>query len=227
MKMFYTLKMTFLCAITPVFDDCFDAFKLLSESLSKQSLTDFIHVAISNGKSSRIELFIQNLNDTRFIYEEFPYESTPNLESLFTNLGKRRNHCIKKYNAERFVFLDADLQITANNYFELLREHHDDPLVILTKVKNGQSTLPKFPIKLGKIDISNYSFSKTIAKKVDYPTDVQIFPHGYANDFRFYERIGNFPHKVLPNICAIKDGNKSYTRLSDMANLRGRPRKGN
>lgn len=160
--------------------------------------------------------WILGLADPRFIYEEFPAEPTTNLVLLLTNLGKRRNHCLKKYDADRFVFLDADLQIIDTTYFQKLHDSHQEAPIILTRVKNGPTTLPKFPIKLGNIDIANYSFNREIAKKIDYPTDVSFGFYGYANDFRFYDSIGMYPHKILSDVCAIKDGNKFYTRVSDL-----------
>jgi len=206
----------FLCVITPVFDDCLAAFKLLVEALQHQTCEDFIHVAISNGKSTAIQEWLSELKDPRFIYEEFPAEPTTNLVLLLTNLGKRRNHCLKKYEADRFVFLDADLQIIDTAYFQKLCNSHWEAPIILTRVKHGPTTLPKFPITLGNIDISNYSFNREIAKKIDYPTDVSFALYRYANDFRFYDSIGMYPHKILSDVCSIKDGNKYYTRVSDL-----------
>jgi hypothetical protein len=208
------VNVTFLCAITPVFEPCLPAFKLLTQSLLEQTFQDFIHIAISNGKSASIQEWTSSLKNSRFIYDELAAESTPTLSTLLCNLGKRRNHCLKKYDADRFVFLDADLKITDNAYFQKLWLAHNDAAVLLTKVKNGPTTLPKFPIERGRIDIANYSFNREIAKKVDYPTDID-FRYGIANDFRFYERLGRYSWKVLPDICAIKDGNKCYTRLSE------------
>jgi len=205
--------MVFLCAITPVFDECLPAFQLLTASLQEQTFKDFIHVAVSNGESPTIKKWISELGDPRFIYDEFPREPTPSSDALFINLCKRRNYGLKKYQAHRFVFLDADLKIITSEYFELLKHHHQDPLVILAKIKNGPSILPRFPVELGTIDIANYSVSQSIAKTVDYPIDISCL--GYANDFRFYTKLENFPYLVLPPICGIKDGNKSYLRFTE------------
>lgn len=209
--------MPFLCVITPIFEGCAGAFHLLVEALQQQTMGDFIHVAVSNGPSPSIGKYISLLKDTRFIYEECPLEPTNDLIALLTNLGKRRNHCLKKFDADRYVFLDADLKITDNTYFQRLFDSHSDAPVIITHVMNGSTKLPKFPARLGSIDISNYSFNRMIAKTKDYPMNVDYAQYRYANDFRFYEKLAIYPQKIISAVCAIKDGNKSYTRITDMA----------
>ena len=76
--------------------------------------------------------------------------------------------------------------------------------------------LPIFPIKLERIDLANYSFSRRIAKSIDYPTDYdpQI---GVANDYRFFTRISNENNTELLNfMSAIRNGNNSYRNLLQM-----------
>jgi hypothetical protein len=79
----------------------------------------------------------------------------------------------------------------------------------------GELTLPIFPIRYGRIDMANFSFSKRIAKRFSYPTDFDQ-DIGIGNDYRFYSMISHDNNPAILNfISAMKDGNNSYKRLSE------------
>jgi len=220
----------FLCVITPIFDEAVESLKLLIDALKKQTMKDFIHVMISAGLSEKSRALIKSLNDSRFKYEEYEEVEASDLESakerLMENLGKRRTYCFKNYKAHRYVYLDADLEIKSDDYFLQLQKHHNDADILLTKVwvwppkKNGAPTvLPKYPLALGNLDQSNYSFSKRIADHpgCEYPTNIGM-RGGRDVDWRFFETLifisrGNY--KIIPIVSAVYNGNNTYTSLSE------------
>jgi hypothetical protein len=214
----------FLCIITPVFDPAYESLCKLVAELHSQTFGRFIHVMISNGPSPKIKSYVLELNrkDPRFIYDEIKREATNNPVELLINLGKRREYCLKKYNAERYVFLDADAKLIDNNYFlKLYKAHREikrDILITLTKIhyEKNELTLPIFPIKLGHIDMANYTFAKRIAKNYNYPTDYDP-AMGFANDYRFFAKISDENNTAILNfISTIRDGNNSYKRVTEL-----------
>lgn len=197
------------CIITPVFEDAFRATKLLIKDLKKQTCQDFKHILISNGVSKEFTNLVRD-ND-RLVHIEFDFEPTPDIFKLLVNLGKRRNYCLKHFDADRFFFFDADLLVTDSTFFEQIAEVHDKADIILSKTIVSGHIFPEHPIQKCKIDISNYSFSNKIAKKYDYPTDCT---DDIANDWRFYERIKSESHYELDLVYAKKDGRSMYENLS-------------
>lgn len=213
-------RSAFLCIITPVFDPAYKSLHKLVGELKSQTYGNFFQVMISNGPSPRINKFVFELNkkDSRFIYDEIGEEITNSPKELLINLGKRREYCLTKYDAERYVFLDADVKIVDKDYFlKLYKAHKEikrDVLITLVKM-GGELTLPIFPIRLGRIDMANFSFSKRIAKRFSYPTDFDQ-DMGIGNDYRFFSKIAHDGNTAILNfISAMKDGNSSYKRLSD------------
>jgi len=201
------------CIITPIFDDALRAANLLIKDLDRQTYKDFVHVLVSNGHSHKIQANLAKRERVQYI--ELPYENTIEIFDLVSNLGRRRNYCIKNIKADRYFFFDADLLLTDDTFLEKVNAVHDKADVIISKViisKNENHTyiLPTGTRK-GQIDIANYSFSKAIAEKYDYPTlcDADI-----ANDFRFYDKIRNESHHYLDVVYAIKDGRKVYETVS-------------
>lgn len=214
----------FLCIITPVFDPALEAVRKLVNELKSQTYGNFFQVMISNGASPRIKEFVFALRkkDARFIYDEIEEEIINNPKELLINLGKRREYCLKKYDAERYVFLDADVKLIDNDYFLKLHKAHKeikrDVLITLAKVwyQGNELTLPIFPLMYGHIDMANFTFAKRIAKKFSYPTDYDP-SIGIGNDYRFFSEISNEKNTALLNFfSAIKDGNNSYKRLSEL-----------
>jgi hypothetical protein len=214
----------FLCIITPVFDPGYKSLCKLIKELQCQTMDGFIHVMISNGPSPRVREMVRQLNksDQRFIYAEMEKETLNSPVEILINLGKRRNYAMKKYDAERYIFLDADIKLVDDNYFLKLQKAHTetgkDILLTLVQMFDGNPNIimPIFPIKLERIDLANYSFSRRIAKSIDYPTDYdpQI---GVANDYRFFTRISNENNTELLNfMSAIRNGNNSYGNLLQM-----------
>lgn len=223
----------FLCIITPIFDPALEPAKLLINDLQNQSLGDFIHVLISNGESPQTKQFIQELQDSRFIYDEIPFQpiSTSRkaagrramVRDLICNIGQRREYCLKEYNCQRYLFLNADLKILDGDYFQKLFQAHLEADVLVTQLLNQPngirgSVLPKYPITIGKIDIANFSFSQKVAKERSWPIDYHPL-FGIANDYRFFsELVGRFSIKFLSFVSSEKDGhnNQSYQQISQM-----------
>lgn len=210
----------FICVITPVFDPAQEALILLVNGLRQQSLGNFIHVMVSNGPSPAVREFVERetAGDDRFIYDEIPEEAITGVESLISNLGSRRRHALGKYQASRYVFLDADVRLLDNDYFAKLYLAHrlSGNDVILTGSRNYERHLPAFPIRLGNIDMSNYSFSAAAARAHPYPDNLSP-EYGIANDYRYYEQLtADSPPLHLDFLAAEKDGNRGYRRVTDM-----------
>jgi len=215
-------KPTFACIITPVFDGGIVSLDLLVQELMAQSFGRFIHVSISNGESLKIKKYLENIRkvDKRFIYDELPYEKDRPLEKLMANLGKRREYCLKKYNAAWYAFMDADLKITDHDYLSKLyrayKKFKTDVIITQTYINN--EVYPKFPLKLNNIDMANYTFSKKIAKKYSYPNNYSP-KYKMANDYRFFEKISTPDNTVILNfISAVTSGNKFYKSVTDIRN---------
>ncbi len=200
------------CVITPIFDDAVEAAKLLTQDLQNQTYKDFTHVLISNGPIKQT----LKIQDKRFVYEQYPFEKLNGLFELIANLGKRRNYCLKKFVADRYFFFDADLKVTDNDFFAKIKVIHDKADVIISKTIHKRRILPIPPYVNGTIDIANYSFTRNIVDKYDYPTDCE----GHiANDWRFYSRIKDESHFDSNVVYAIKDGRPMYRNLTSLASL--------
>ena len=210
----------FLCLVTPIFDGASKAIELLCKEIQEQTEQDYIHVMISNGESPVCKDFISSLPE-RFIYCETPKKQLANPKQLLIDLGHRRNFVFKNFDAQRYICIDADLKITDKDYFKYLRLHHNQAEILVIKAINptptsNQGYLPRFPLTKGRIDLSNFSFTKNIARKYSYPTDFDLF-EGFANDWRFFKLFYNqHTIKYLPKICAIVSGNACYKRMSDL-----------
>jgi hypothetical protein len=211
----------FLCLITPVFDPGQDSLCKLIGALKAQTHREFLHVMISNGPSPKIRELVSTLNleDSRFVYDEIAEESIQDSIKLLVNLGKRREHCLKKYDAERYLFLDMDIKLLDNDYFlKLYRAHNEirrDVLITLIKIyqQGNEIILPVFPIEFGRIDIGNYCFTKKIARTFSYPTDYI----GIANDYRYFTMISNEHNTAMLNfVAALRDGNSTYKRFTSV-----------
>lgn len=210
----------FLCIITPTFDIALPSVKLLISDLHKQSCQDFIHICISNGLSPQTKVYIQSLGDPRFIYDEIVEEQVNKIPLLVANLGKRRELCLKKYNAARYVFLDADIKLLDINYFKKLRDAHDKAAILVTQVVSNDFTI--FPTKqtfeIGTFDIANFSFAKWVAKWFHYPTN--YLPEvGIANDWRFFHQIKEAPKHFLFFVSAEKNGNSTYKSVTEESRI--------
>ncbi len=213
-------KKPFFIIITPIFDQALESVKLLIDDLKRQSYKNFQHILISNGLSPETKKYIEDLSktDKRFVYDEIDFEETPEWPYLLANLGKRRDYCLKKYTGERYLFMDADLKLLDNSYFLKLQKAHKktkmDVILTLVEVDDGK-VLPIFPIKLSRIDMANFTFSKKIAKTYSYPTDFDP-EFSVGNDYRFFSKISNTENTILLNfISARRNGNKKYKTITE------------
>ena len=201
------------CVITPVFDGCSVAASLLIHSLRQQSYTNFKHILISNGPSPLIKNLVEKVNDSRVIYNEQPQEKIPSAMNLIENLGKRRNYCIKNFEADRYFFFDADLLIINNDFFNQINEVHYKANIIVSKIKLEKLEYPIAPIKKGNIDLANYCISKKVAEKYDYPTKYDDI-NDVAFDWRFFNLIQHEGLYFSNILYAIKNGNNDYKTVS-------------
>ena len=192
----------------------------------RQTFGDFIHVMVSNGPSPEVAALVARVRagelgggapDPRFLYEELPGRETPDAVSLLLDLGRRRRHTVAAHAADRYVFLDADAEILDERYFARLYVAHvlSRRDLILSMVRYYDRVLPEFPIRFGRIDMANFTFSAAVALEHPYPIDHDPAV-GIANDYRFWAAIsaGRRP-LVLDVICVKKDGHKGYVRLTD------------
>jgi hypothetical protein len=211
-------KLPFLCIITPIFDDALPSLKPLIQDLQKQSFGNFIHVLVSNGESRKVKKYLTSLSriDNRFIYTEIPAGKTDTWQKLQVNLGKRKNFALQKYDAERYVFIDADSAIT-DAYFIAklcLAHYYVKKDILVVRINHKDKTLPIFPVRMGTLDMCNYTISRNLAKHSHYPTDPwQYFS---ATDFLYFRDINRTDNtSFLPFTYLKKDARRSYQSVGE------------
>lgn len=208
-------RLPFLCVITPVFDGALPSLRLLIKDLQSQTQGDFIHVCVSNGSSPKVKKYLHDLaaSDSRFRYVQTKPQQTRTYAELLANLGFRRNYALKKFEAKRYVFFDADLKLTAPTYFnKLFVVDSLTPFAVTVAKIMHTGRVAKFPVDF---DMASFSFSRATADAHPYPTDLDP-QYGRGNDYRYFKSIRTRLNTIfLPVVFAIKDGNKSYLRVSD------------
>lgn len=214
----------FLCIITPVFDPCLKSLEGLITDLQKQSHGNFIHVSIANGKEPKIHAYIESVRmyDKRFVYDEIPfnpiYKDTGLVEDLLITNGIRRNFVMKKYDAKMYLNIGADFKFIDNHIFEKLYKTYNstkkDIIILESEVENKK--YPLYPInKHRHIDLTNFCYSKKIARTMPYPQDIDS-TLDVANDYRYFDKIANF--KVLEGSYGKKDGRNYYKTIEEIYN---------
>lgn len=206
-------NMVHMIAITPIFDGAAESTALLINALQKQTYPNFQNILISNGPSPIIKNLLDKVNDNRFIYNEYPQEDTPTVPQLMENLGKRRNFCLKNYVADRYFFFDADLKIIDTEFFNKIQVMHKRADVIISKLEFYGAELPGPKLRRGEIDLGNYSVSRKIADKYDYPTKYES-DNNVAFDWRFFSLVKNEGVYFSNILYAVKDGNNNYKTVS-------------
>jgi hypothetical protein len=217
----------YLCIITPVFDPALEPLRLLIGDLQRQSFKHFLHVSISNGPSPQVRQLIDQARraDARFIYDEIEFSETPEWQTLLMNLARRRTYAMRKYRAARYMFIDADSALASDRYLAQLYVAdavlRKDVIVTQTRFAAGTvfpqgAVLPLFPVGLGRIDITNYTFSHRIAARHEYPPDIDP-RYGAANDYRYFQTISD-PHNTVyfPFLGVLKDARRSYRSVAEI-----------
>lgn len=206
----------FLCIVTPIFDPALPSLKGLIKDLQKQSFPEFKHVLISNGLSPKCKAYLETVHktDPRFIYVQLKAE-VQDSEHLVANIGKRKNYGMKHFEAERYVFIDADSKIIDPDFVAKLYMSHivfrKDILVV--QIKMGDIILPRFPLYLGHIDLTNYTFSRKIALNSKYPTKPGLL-YALSTDYAYFREINTATNTIfLPFTYLIKDARKSYKSI--------------
>lgn len=208
----------FLCIITPIFDEALPSLIPLVKDLQAQSYGSFIHVLISNGDSPKVQKYLAKISrrDPRFIYHSCKKLSTPNWQKLQVDLGRRKNYGLSHFDALRYVFIDADSSIIDRAFIAKLyishRFLHKD--ILVARIRHGKRVLPEFPVRMGTLDMCNYTFSQKIAKTSHYPTDPwQYFS---ATDFLYFRDINTRNNtSFLPFTYLVKDSRRSYQSVGE------------
>jgi hypothetical protein len=155
--------------------------------------------------------------DKRFIYTELPKESQSTGTKLQVNLGKRRNYAMQNYIAQRYIFIDADTEMFNRNYIAqlLIADRILEKDIIMTQTMYKGRILPKLPLDIGTMDMTNITFSRNIAEMGQFPTDV-VKSYGPITDYRFFLII-NKPHNTsfMPILGCIKDARRSYESVRE------------
>lgn len=212
----------FLCIITPIFNPALKSLRGLVEDLQKQTNKNFIHVIIANGQEEKILKYIEHVrvSDKRFVYDEIPfddrYKKSKKVEDVLSLNGIRRNFVMMKYDAKMYLNLGADFRITDDRIIEKLQsffeESKKDIILLESNIKGDR--YPLYPInKHSHIDLTNYCYSKKIARKYKYPEDVDP-KFDVANDYRYFNKIINF--KILEGSYGVKDGRNTYKSIEDL-----------
>lgn len=214
----------FLCIITPVFDDASEPLKKLILDLKAQNYGDFIHVSISNGESPKIKKTLEQIRKTdhRFKYVELKKESDKGIH-LQKNLSKRKNYCMKQFTADRYLIIDADSAIINRHAIAVLFIAHIFTRrdIIVFNIVHEIGILPIFPVDIGRIDITNFSFSYRIANGKNYPEKPPTRKYRElfykATDYFFFLDIHNKKNTLfLPFTYLHKDKRKSYKTVFEL-----------
>ena len=214
----------FLCIITPIFDPTLKSLKGLVGDLQNQTNRSFIHIIIANGKEERILKYIENvrLSDRRFVYDEIPfidtYQKSNLVEDLLVINGIRRNTVMQKYDAKLYLNLGADFRITDEKIFEKIEDYYKETQkdIILLESLVKKERYPIHPVnKHRHIDLTNFCYTKKIARKYKYPEDTNS-KYDVSNDFRYFNKIANF--SLLEGVYGEKDGRNYYTSIEDIYN---------
>ena len=212
------VEIPFLCIITPIFDPALKSLKSLVCDLQSQTFPHFIHISVSNGQSPKIKKYLSKLTikDPRFIYEEIKEEKINTWQEILSNIGKRRTYTMRKNKALRYMFIDADSSVASSKYFAKLYMAHviSKREIIITQTLFPDTTLlPFFPITLGRIDITNFTFSQKIAQTYSYPNNIDPI-YGPANDFRYFLKIKKNNSLIFfPFLGILKNIRNSYKGL--------------
>lgn len=218
----------FLCIITPVFDPALRSLKGLVGDLQKQTNRNFIHINIANGKEKKILKYIDEvrLSDKRFVYDEIPfddsYQKSKSVNDLLIINGIRRNTVMQKYDATLYLNLGADFRITDEKIFEKIENYYLETKkdIILLESLVKKTKYPIHPInKHRHIDLTNFCYTKEIARKYKYPEDIDP-KYDVSNDFRYFNKIANF--SLLEGVYGEKDGRNYYTSIEDIYHAKQR-----
>ncbi len=214
----YRTPLPFLCVITPIFDPALPSLKLLIKDLQQQNFPDFIHVLVSNGPSPQCNKYLTQLAsmDSRFRYVELKKAPERTWQQLQVNLGARKNYCLTHFDAERYVFIDADSSITNRSFIAQLYLSHQilRKDILVPQIRLRGRILPEFPVRMGSIDMTNITFSRRIAKSAHYPTDP--WKYFFATDFLFFFDINTATNtSFLPFTYLVKDARRSYKSVGE------------
>ena len=215
--------------ITPVFEGCLDSLELLYQDLCGQFHQKWTWMLCSNGYSAKLDSFASgkksklledHLNDKAdIIYTYTPFEETPDFNSLLINVGKRRDFCIKSIEADYLFLFDADAKILDPNMFRYLEQFltHKQGDICIYKIQHELKVLPTFPVEYCDIDLLNFVVKDSLAKKVGYPTDLNL--EEGMNDYRYFTRVFQAAEEqflFIDKIFAYHNGNNQGNYVSMM-----------
>jgi hypothetical protein len=219
--------------ITPVFDGCLESLELISREIFQQTYTNWVWILCSNGYSEKISRFVHEKNklihhdhsftnkllsifDKKIIYLYTGYEELSGGRAILANVGKRRDHCIRKIRSDYIFMIDADAKLVDNDMFQTINtELKKNPKdLCIYKVIHDVGMLPMFPIGYGRIDMLNYCVKTSLARKVGYPTTVN--PDQPGNDYWFFHRIyteTGGDYLFIDKVFGRHNGNNTYINL--------------
>ena len=216
--------------ITPTFDGAIPSMLKVAEELKWQIHPHWNWLLCSNGESPALRAFVQGQDDPRIQLFEVPHRETGSLPLLLESISDRRIHCMDRAGSPFMIWLDSDIKILRDDFLlrlcQAIRKHPDQDVFLYNIHHSGaRRTLPRFPIRYGRIDISNYCVRSTFAREVGWPGDPDWqrikageipFQH---KDYRFFmammERNGGRFHHLKRRTFLEWNGNASYETLCD------------
>lgn len=210
--------------ITPVFDGCLESLELLYKDFELQTHKDWVWLLCSNKFSEKLSRFADSKGKTknRIIYLNTNYEDEKGPFNTIANIGQRRDFCLRQIDADYIFMIDADAKILDKNMFQLINSELDQnarSICIYRIIHEEFGLLPLFPIMYGRIDLLNFCVKASLARKVGYPTTVNLqMP---ANDFWFFSRVfescnGDFV--FLDRTFCEHNGNNRYRNAARLLN---------
>ena len=210
--------------VTPVFDGCLSSLELLLSNLLSQTHTNWTWIISSNGYSRRMSDFANRKrklfsHGRQITYHFSENEPTSDYDSLLANIGKRRDSCINRIDADVIFTIDADARLLDRWMFSTIESEIErtSAKICVYRILNENSPsklLPIFPLTFGTIDALNFCVDAKIAKQVRYPTTVA--PSLFGNEFRYFHRAYqacNREYLFIDRIFAEWNGNRHYENL--------------
>ena len=216
--------------ITPSFDGAIPSMIKVAGELKRQTYSHWNWLLCANGESRALQDFMKEQNDPRIKLFETLHKETHSLPLLLENISDRRIFCMNRASSQFMIWLDSDIKILREDFLlalsKAIRAHPEHEVFLYNIYHSGvKKTLPRFPIKYGRIDISNYCVRSSFAREVVWPADIYWqkvkageipFQH---KDYRFFKAMmasnnGRFHHLKRGTFLAW-NGNASYETLCD------------
>jgi len=216
--------------ITPTFEGAIPSMSKVADELKRQTHPHWHWLLCANGESQALQDFVKGQDDPRIQLFEAPHQATDSMPLLLASISARRIFCMDRANSRFMIWLDSDIKILREDFLFVLGRailaHPEQDVFLYNIYHSGvRKTLPRFPMKYGRIDLANYCVRASFAREVGWPEDPDWqrikageipFQH---KDFRFFQAMmaangGRFHHLKRRTFLAW-NGNASYETLSD------------